>query len=186
MSAKLKGEPFPVSVTVSKARLTPQFRRMCEEKLHSLQCIFKHVEGASIAIRSERGFFISEITVLVSGFKMRSEERAKSMRVAFEAAFDALKEQLRRYKEKLYDRHKRSNEEARNLGSATKAQQSQIHGVKIKRIKRFESKPMRVDEAALQMELLGHDFFVFINAETERVSVLYRRRDGSYGMIELI
>ncbi len=184
-------EPFPVTMIGLKVKLTQQFRESCERRLHSLKRVFKHIESGTVAIRSERGFHIVEITLLVSGLKMRSEERERSMRTAFDLAFDAIREQLRRFKEKLYDRHRRSSEAApvqsAGAGQAArnpKAGQSRL--IEVKRIKRFESKPMSVSEAALQMELLGHDFFAFINSETERFSVLYRRRDGSYGMIELV
>ncbi|MCS7254717.1 MAG: ribosome-associated translation inhibitor RaiA [Armatimonadota bacterium] len=188
------GDSFPVTVTGLKVKLTQQFRQMCEGKLHSLSRIFNHIESGTVAIRRERGFYIAEITLLLSGLKMRSEERERSMRVAFDSAFGAIKEQLRRFKEKLYDRHRRSSVVAavqsvrttnpNQIAQSQQAAKSQM--IKIKRVKRFESKPMRIDEAALQMELLGHDFFVFINAETGRVNVIYRRRDGSYGIIELV
>lgn len=189
MSLK-REELFPVTVTGLKVKVAQQFRDECVRKLHSLKRVFKHIESGTVAIRNERGFYIAEITLLVLGLKMRSEEREKSMRAAFDLAFNAIKEQLRRFKEKLYDRYKRSSgavyAQPADVKPTTPRNPKSGHSVKIKRIKQFESKPMSIDEAALQMELLGHEFFAFINSETERFCVLYRRKDGSYGMIELV
>lgn len=180
-------QPFSISVTGMRARITPEFRAHCEERIHALTHIFEHIQGATVAVRKERNFYVVEITLHVSGLPMRSQERADSLRTAFEVAMDKLKRRLRRYKERLYDRHRRSAVRQQGRSDAQETVTSTpASTVPIARVKRFEAKPMQLEEAALQMELLGHDFFVFINADTELVSVLYRRHDGKYGLIELV
>jgi len=100
-----------------------------------------------------------------------------------ESVIDKLERRIKKSRSKLIDRY-RESPETRGAWEAESAEPSDDFEPELVRSKRFNVKPMSPEEAAAQMELLGHDFYVFMNAETEEVNVLYRRRDGNYGLIE--
>jgi putative sigma-54 modulation protein len=101
------------------------------------------------------------------------------MYASIDLVVEKLEKQIERYKGRLYRRLGRQNTEVK-AGDNKKEED----GPRIVRTKRFAMKPMSVDEAVMQMNLLGHSFFVFTNADTEKVNVVYRRKDGRYGLIE--
>jgi putative sigma-54 modulation protein len=126
--------------------------------------------------------FRVEVMARVAGRDVRVEATAPDPRSALDAATDKFERRLRRLKERLIDRgrqqgHKDLNEQA------LRAEDS-LRDEEIVRVKQFAIKPMMPEEAALQMEMLGHSFFFFLNGENDRYGVLYRRRDGSLGLIE--
>ncbi|MBC3803785.1 ribosome-associated translation inhibitor RaiA [Acetobacterium fimetarium] len=124
-----------------------------------------------------------EVTIPVGKTILRAEERSEDMVTSIENAVNKLEGQLRKHKTKL---------ERRNQDEVVKVHFEEIEDIdeenafqaKVVRTKKFAVKPMTVDEATLQMELLGHDFFVFLNGETDDVNVVYMRKDGNYGLIE--
>jgi putative sigma-54 modulation protein len=125
-----------------------------------------------------------EITAKAAGHLVRVEAAAPEHRSALDLAVDKLERQLSRLKERLVERHRRGGD--KQLNSASEGVEETIGpaDLQIERVKRFAVKPMTPQEAALQMELLGHSFYLFLNAESDRYSVLYRRRGGSLGLIE--
>ena len=133
----------------------------------------------------EKNFQMLEITIPMGKTILRAEEKSEDMAGSIEAVVDKLEGQLRKHKTKL---QKRYAEEALkyNLDGLEPMEDYEEHPPKVVRTKKFAVKPMSVDEATMQMELLGHDFFVFLNTETEDVNVVYMRKDGNYGLIEPI
>ncbi|CAN5877231.1 ribosome-associated translation inhibitor RaiA [soil metagenome] len=125
--------------------------------------------------RSDERFSV-EFTAAVSGRMVRIEASAGTLEAALDDAFDRLTRQLRRLKERLIDRRRRSE----TPPVATEPVESD----EIVRVKQFVMKPMTLEEATLQMDMLGHSFFFFFNADSDRHSVIYRRRDGRLGLIE--
>jgi putative sigma-54 modulation protein len=125
--------------------------------------------------------FTVQVTLDSKGTLIRAQEKAKDIRTAIDKVMDALTSRIERYKGKLYDKG-RGISLARQ-GAAVEAQELEVPR-RIVRTKHFLIKPMLEDEAIDQMELLGHDFFLFINAETDKLNLLYRRKDGNYGLIE--
>lgn len=121
---------------------------------------------------------VAEVTVQTKGHVIRARESAHDMYAAIDLMSEKLESQVRRFKEKLVDR--RTKGEPMSVVSAMPDQSSEPSIVKTKRL---ATKPMSTDEAILQMELLGHDFFVFRADDMEGTSVLYRRKDGDYGLI---
>jgi putative sigma-54 modulation protein len=111
------------------------------------------------------------------------EAAAFDDRAALDIAVDKFERQLRRLKERLIDRGRRASEKHLNAAPES-VEEEPDDELRIERVKRFAVKPMTPQEAALQMELLGHSFYLFLNADTEQYSVLYRRRGGSLGLIE--
>lgn len=126
---------------------------------------------------------IAEVTIYTKGPVIRAKEAATDMHAAIDLVSEKLETQVRKYKGKIKDRH--SAKAAQPPVPAPEFPlEEEPEGPTIVKTKRLQVKPMTEEEAMLQMELLGHDFFVFVSSETDLVSVLYRRRDGDYGLIE--
>ncbi len=125
--------------------------------------------------------FTVQVTLESRGVIIRAQEKSKDIRTAVDKVVDVLSKRIERYKGKLYDKG-RGVSFARQ-GTTSEAEEIEAPKRVVKN-KRFFVKPMPVDEAVRQMELLGHDFFLFMDADTERLNLLYRREDGNYGLIE--
>jgi len=125
--------------------------------------------------------FSVQVTLDSRGVLIRAQEKSKDIRTAVDKVVDVLSKRIERYKGKLYDKG-RGISLARQ-GATIEAEEIEAPK-RVVKSKRFLVKPMPVDEAVSQMELLGHDFFLFIDADTERLNLLYRREDGDYGLIE--
>ena len=123
-----------------------------------------------------------EITTSVAGHIVRIEADAPDERAALDIAADKYERQLRRLKERLIQRNRGRNKALNHPGGASDVDSDR--GAGIVRTKRFAMKPMTAEEAVLQMELLGHDFFFFLNADSGSHAVVYHRRDGDVGLIE--
>jgi putative sigma-54 modulation protein len=125
--------------------------------------------------------FTVQVTLDSRGVLIRAQEKSKDMRTAIDKIVNVLSKRIERYKGKLYDKN-RGVSFARQ-GAAI--EEEEIEAPKrVVKTKHFLVKPMPIDEAISQMELLGHDFFLFVDADTERLNLLYRRDDGNYGLIE--
>ena len=125
--------------------------------------------------------FTIQVTLNSKGILIKAQEKAEDIRTALDKVIAALSNRIKRYKGKLYDKG-RGISLARQ-GTTEEAEQTETPK-KIVKSKHFLIKPMLQDEAINQMELLGHDFFLFISAETGKLSLLYHRKDGNYGLIE--
>ena len=133
-------------------------------------------EGAKLP---EQRFTI-QVTLDSKGTIIRAQEKAEDVRTAIDKVVDALTSRIERYKGKLYDKGR-----GISLTRQEATEEMEIEAPKkVVKSKRFLVKPMLEGEAINQMELLGHDFFLFINAETEKLNLLYRRENGNYGLIE--
>jgi len=125
--------------------------------------------------------FTVQVTLDSKGTLIRAQEKAANIRTAIDRVMDALTSRIERYKGKLYDK-------GRGISLARQGATEEAEEVeapeRVVKTKHFLVKPMLQDEAINQMELLGHDFFLFINAETGNINLLYRRKDGNYGLIE--
>ena len=188
-----------LEIHANNVEVNTAFRQYIEEKVDSLERIWPRLDDAHIRLHQEHGTFAAEITLATAGLITRGEERADEPRTAFDFAFDKIERQLRRYKKKAQTRERRHDnrdEMSRDgiLGAPLsnaelngKAEEAHDEGYDTQvRTKRFAVKPMSPDEAALQMDLLGHNFFVFRDATSNEVSVVYKRRSGGFGLLEPI
>ena len=125
--------------------------------------------------------FTVQVTLDSKGVLIRAQEKSEDIRTAIDKVVDVLSKRIERYKGKLYDKG-RGISFARQ-GAAIEAEEIEAPQ-RVVKSKHFLVKPMPIVEAINQMELLGHDFFLFIDADTERLNLLYRREDGNYGLIE--
>jgi len=125
--------------------------------------------------------FTVQVTLDSKGVLIRAQEKSKDIRTAIDKVVDVLSNRIERYKGKLYDK-------GRGVSLARQGVAIEVEEIeapkRVVKSKRFLVKPMPIDEAINQMELLGHDFFLFLDADTEKLNLLYRRKDGNYGLIE--
>ena len=174
-----------VSITAKGVAIPPRLREIAEQRMAKLQRLLSPIGSVDITCSRERQWRKVEMVVEANGLLVRGEEKALELQTALECLVDKLERQLKKSRSKLIDRYREAPEtrEAWAQGSPDLEELAESEPALV-RSKRVAVKPMMADEAAAQMELLSHDFFVFINAETEQVNVLYRRRDGNYGLIE--
>ena len=178
---------------VVKARhmdVRPDVKAYAEEKVGKVARILNGLAmSVEIELYHERNRSIgehqvAEVTVFTKGHVLRARESASDMKAAIDKVAAKLERQARRFKEKVVDRHAGK---IAPVGAATaaptEAEPAEQEGLVVKK-KRVDLKPMSEEEAILQLELLGHDFFLFASEETGAASVLYRRRDGDYGLIQ--
>ncbi|WP_027881768.1 ribosome hibernation-promoting factor, HPF/YfiA family [Meiothermus rufus] len=154
------------------ARLDRHFEGNAEARV-----VLSMAQGPRIERRAK-----AEIQVNVPGGMVRVEEADADMYAAIDRSIDRLEYQLKRYKERHFRRNRQALPEPA-VGAEPEGLEEESTP-QIVRTKRFAMKPMTPEDAAFEMEALGHDFFVFRNAQTDQINVIYRRRDGNYGLIE--
>jgi putative sigma-54 modulation protein len=170
-----------ITVTARSGEISEGVKEYAAKKLKKLERLLPQIESVQITEAKERAWHIVEITLMANGMLIRGQERSGEMRSAIDLLVDKLERQVKKYREKLNSRPRHAG-----VAEAAGAEEESAEGGpgNIVRCKRFAMKPISPDEAAAEMELLGHDFYVFTNSETEEVNVIYRRRDGNYGLIE--
>lgn len=125
-----------------------------------------------------------EVSIPLKGLLLRAEERSSDMYASIDEVVDKLERQIRKYKTKINKKHREKADMRDILKIETAAPFEEEEEFEVVRTKSFELKPMDIDEAILQMNMIGHNFFVFANSNDERVNVVYKRDDGRYGLIE--
>lgn len=175
-----------LQITGINVELTPRERHHVENKLGKLNrhlplIMESKVEISEEKTRSPQQHFLVRVTVNGKGAVFHGEERGNDLFRAIDKVATTMIRQLEHYKGKLYEKG-RGTSLARGEFSESVAPVKPAR--KVVKVKRFAIKPMSVAEATEQMELLGHDFFLFFNADAEGLNLLYRRKDGDYGLIE--
>ena len=161
--------------------VTEALKDVTNKKLGKLEKYFQEDIQGDVVFSTEKNRQIIEVTINLPGTILRAEESSDDMYVAIDKAIDVLERQIRKHKTKLQRRY--NNGETIRFENIAPLEVEE-EGPKIVKTKRFDMKPMSVEESILQMELLRHNFFVFLNAETDDLNVLYKRKDGNYGLIE--
>lgn len=168
-------------ITGRGTNVTDGLRSAIEEKLGKLEHYFAPDTEVHVTLKVEKDRQKVEVTVPVKGHIIRAEQVSDDMYVSIDLIEDIIERQLRKYKTKIVDLKQ-------NVGSFTsefmQEDDYEDEDVKVIRTKRFAVKPMDPEEACVQMELLNHSFYVFRNAETDEVNVVYKRKGGDYGLIE--
>ena len=163
--------------------VTPGLKEAVESKLGKLERYFTPDTEIHVTLSVQKERQKIEVTIPVKGDIIRSEQVSSDMYVSIDLVEEVIERQLRKYKNKLIARH----QEGGNFKQEFIDNEESLlddDEIRIVRTKRFGIKPMYPEDACVQMELLGHDFFVFSNAETDEVNVVYRRKNGTYGLIE--
>ncbi len=161
--------------------VTDALKDTVERKLGKLGKYFQKDTEVQVTLNVEKNRHIIEVTIPFDGVIIRGEECTDDMYTSIDKAVDKLERQINKHKSKLEKRFRGSRMVFENIEANGK---EDLDSPKVVRTKRFAMKPMPVEEAILQMELLGHSFFVFSNGDTDEVNVVYRRKDGNYGLIE--
>lgn len=163
--------------------VTAGLKEAVENKLGKLERYFTPDTEVHVTLSVQRERQKIEVTIPVKGGIIRSEEECNDMYVSIDLVEEIIERQLRKYKTKLIAKHQEGGNFKQEFFD--KEEPSEDDGeIKIVRTKKFGFKPMYPEDACVQMELLGHDFFVFRNAETDEVNVVYRRKNGTFGLIE--
>lgn len=171
-----------LNFTGKNVEVTDALKDVTNKKLKRLDKYFQKDVVGNVVYSVERNWKIIEITINLPGTILRVEESSDDMYTSIDKAIDVLERQIRKYKTRLQKRNQTG--ETIRFENVIPLKENEDEKPRIVKTKRFGMKPMSVEEAVLQMELLRHNFFVFMNADSEEVSVVYKRKDGNYGLIE--
>ena len=174
-----------LNIRGDKIKVTKSIKDYITEKLTKLDKYFDNPKNidCKVIIRVKNLDQIVEVTVPTSKFTLRAEERHADLYAAVDLVVDKLERQIRKNKTKLGNKYKNLPDMEMNFDFEVAEEETE--DVKIVKRKNIDMKPMDEEEALLQIELLNHDFFVFKNIDEECVSVIYKRKDGSYGIINV-
>lgn len=161
--------------------VTPGLRAAIEEKIGKLNRYFQPDTEVNVTLSVQKDKQIIEVTIPVKGNVIRAEQASNDMYVSIDLVEEIIERQMRKYKNKLIDKKQSATAFSDLFISEEYDYDDSINIVKTKK---FAMKPMDPEEACVQMELLGHSFYVFLNAETEEVNVVYKRKNNTYGLIE--
>ena len=165
--------------------VTDAMRNYIEKRLNKIERHFDHILEVIVTLSVEKNRQIVEATLQASRALIRAEEETDDMYTSIDKVADKLERQIQKYKEKYFQKPHPGSERKGLINEGVNVEDSESDKIaKIVRTKRFAIKPMSVEEAAMQMDLLGHNFFVFANDNTNKVNVLYKRKDGNFGLIE--
>ena len=168
-------------ITGRNIDVTEGLKSAVEEKLGKLDRFFAVETEVNVTLSVEKERQKIEVTIPVKGNIIRSEQVSSDMYVSIDLVEEVIERQLKRYKNKTVDKQQNASEFA---PESIEKEYEEEEEIKIIRSKRFGIKPMVPEEACVQMELLGHNFFVFLNAETNEVNVVYKRKGNTFGLIE--
>ncbi len=169
------------TITGRNINVTPGIRRAVEEKIGKLDRYFNPDTEVIVTLSVQKDKQKIEVTIPVKGNIIRAEESSSDMYVSIDLVEEVIERQLKKYKNKIIDK-KQSAQSFSDFFINEEAEDEEE--IQIVKTKRFGIKPMDPEEACVQMEHLNHNFYVFLNAETEEVNVVYKRKGHSYGLIE--
>ena len=169
------------TITGRNVNVTPGIRKAVEEKIGKLDRYFNPYTEVIVTLSVQKDRQKIEVTIPVKGNIIRAEESSSDMYVSIDLVEEVIERQLKKYKNKIIDKKQSAQAFSDYFINEETEDDEEIQIVKTKR---FGIKPMDPEEACVQMELLNHNFYVFLNAETEEVNVVYKRKGHSYGLIE--
>lgn len=164
--------------------LTDDVINYAESRFATAERFFENIQDVNLIISKERGLFKSEVTISMSGTVIRGESKTQDIYASIDDVLDKIKRQIKKYKESFVERRRETKKFLEKTESTVISSETTDEFPKIVKVKRFVLKPMDEEEAIMQMELLGHTFFVFLNSNTDKINVVYKRNDGNYGLIE--
>ena len=170
------------TITGRNIEVTPGLRAMVEKKIGKLEHFFTPDTEVIVALSAQKDRQKIEVTIPIKGNTIRADESSTDMYVSIDLVEEVIERQIRRYRKKLIDK----KQSALSFSQAFMEEEDEHpeEDIRIVKTKKFAIKPIDPEEACLQMEMLGHNFYVFLNADTDQVNVVYRRKNGTYGLIE--
>ena len=172
-----------ITIKGRNIELTQGLKDAVEDKLNKLEKYFTPETEVYVTLSVEKERQKIEVTIPIKGHVIRSEQVSTDMYVSIDLVEEIIEKQLKKYRTRLTSKHLNAAENFKQEFIA-EAENEEDEEVKIVRSKKFGMKPMYPEDACIQMELSGHDFFVFRNAETDEVNVVYKRKGNTYGLIE--
>lgn len=172
-----------IIVRGKQVEVTNALRQHVEKRIGKLERYLDKLDEAQVTLSVERDRHKVEVTIPLDGIILRGEEVSGDMYGSVDMVIEKLERQIKKHKTRL-SKKIRSNSLREFIAQSAGEASEEEEEPQVLRTKRFAIKPMPIDEAIMQMNLLGHSFFVFSNAETDEVNVVYRRKDGNYGLIE--
>ena len=172
------------TITGRNIEITDGLKKAVEEKLHKLGKYFTEETEAKITLSVQKEAHKIEVTIPTKQGLIRAEEVSEDMYVSIDKVEDIIERQIKKFKNKLVDRKQSGVSFSELFINEENSDVEEEDEIKIVKTKRFSIKPMDPEEACLQMELLAHDFYVFRNAISDEICVVYKRKDGKYGIIE--
>ena len=171
-----------ITITGRNIELTDGLKDAVNDRLSKLDKYFAQDTEVQVTLGVEKERQKVEVTIPVKGTLIRAEQVSSDMYVSIDLVEEIIERQLRKYKNKIID--KKQSGTGFQPEFVEQDYEDDGNDIKIIRTKKFGFKPMYPEDACVQMELLGHNFFVFLNAETEEVNVVYKRKGNTYGLIE--
>ncbi|MDI3481804.1 MAG: putative sigma-54 modulation protein [Tepidanaerobacteraceae bacterium] len=173
-----------ITVSGKNVAVTIPLKEYAEKKVGKLERFFEGNVEAQVTLNVEKDRHIVEVTIPVNGMILRGETETHDMYSSIDMVVDKLEKQIEKYKTKISRSLKKSPFKLNGTNGDSINVQKTENDSRVVKVKKFAIKPMDLEEAVLQMDLLGHDFFVFLNSDTNEVNVVYKRKDGDYGLIE--
>ena len=173
------------TITGRNIEVTPGLKAAVEKKIGKLEHFFTPDTEVFVALSAQKDMQKIEVTIPVKGNTIRAEESSTDMYVSIDLVEEIIERQIRRYRKKLIDKKQAALSFSQNfIDEGDEDETSYDDEIQIVKTKRFAVKPVNPEEACLQMEMLGHNFYVFLNSDTDQVNVVYKRKNGTYGLIE--
>lgn len=173
-----------VTVSGKNVTVTTPLKEYAEKKVGKLERFFEGNVEAQVTLNVEKDRHIVEVTIPINGMILRGETETHDMYSSIDMVVDKLEKQIEKYKTKIARSLRKSPFKFNGTNGESINLQKAEDESRVVRVKKFAIKPMDIEEAVLQMDLLGHDFFVFLNSDTNEVNVVYKRKEGDYGLIE--
>lgn len=174
-----------IKITGRNIELTEGLKAAVEDKLNKLEKYFTPDTEVNVTLSVEKERQKVEVTIPMKGSYIRSEQVSSDMYVSIDLVEEIIERQIRRYRKKLIDKKQAALSFSQNfIDEGEEDETSYDDEILIVKTKRFAVKPVNPEEACLQMEMLGHNFYVFLNSDTDQVNVVYKRKNGTYGLIE--
>ena len=171
-----------ITIVGKNVDVTGGLRKAVEDKIGKLEKYFTTDTNVNVVLSVDKERHKIEVTIPLKGKIIRSEQVSNDMYVSIDLVEEIIERQLKKYKSKLIDKH----QDAKTNFKREFIEKDFVEDdeVKIERVKRFDIKPLYPEDACVQMELISHGFYVFVNAETDEINVVYKRKGGTYGLLE--
>lgn len=168
-----------IIVTGRNLEITPALRDYAEKKIAKFERYLSNITEAIVTLSIQKYQHKAEVLIKANGYMIQAEGITGEIYSSIDEVVEKLEKQIKKYKEKI-NSHRKGENKSSSIQSTTSSEKEP----RIIKIKRFDIKPMSPEEAAMQMELLDKNFFVFENERTGQMNVIYKRNDGNYGLIE--
>lgn len=177
-----------IQVTTKNLKIEEEMKSYAESKLSKLSKYLNNISSIKLELTEEKSksrqhLYTAQVTVNINGFLIRGEHKDDSLRASVDNAVDVMERLIDKFK-KRYKVNKGRVSESIRKPAVKEEKESKSEDTGIVKLKRFNVKPMTVGQAIDQMEFLGHDFFLFVNYQDKSINVVYRRKDGKYGLIQ--